>query len=447
MHLWVVYQPYLGFIYDKRRALKLFILSTKRQLALSLCVSYDVIMNQKISEPSARQGMCSYCGDAQVNHKLYFIENFFSSVVDSHMVAVTSYAPNFLKDFAGWIPVALFNILLSLKLASFSSDIDKASSFRSKIIWEEAKRRGINMEQIFLGKKPLDWYRAKINGKNIYFESIPIQSEFLDFKKDWDNKIVLKKELAKHGIPVPLHSKISLFKFNGLQKLFSKFKTPVIVKPQIGSRGRHTVTNISTFPHLKKSVAIARQIAPSLVVEEHLYGHVCRATVVGGKLAGFYRGSAPSVIGDGEKTINELIKEKDAQRSDRVEAIRIGPELYSTLERLGFSIDDVLPNKIELILSHRNGRLFGGTTKEMIDELHSSFIPILEKAAKVIGLSVVGFDCIIPDPTKDADSQRWGIIECNTLPFIDLHYYALEGKPRNIAGMIWDLWNLGSPTS
>jgi D-alanine-D-alanine ligase-like ATP-grasp enzyme len=76
----------------------------------------------------------------------------------------------------------------------------------------------------------------------------------------------------------------------------------------------------------------------------------------------------------------------------------------------------------------------------MIDELHPSFIPFLEKASKVTGLSIAGFDCIIPDPTKDESSQRWGIIECNTLPFIDMHYYALEGKPRNIAGMIWDLW-------
>ena len=57
-----------------------------------------------------------------------------------------------------------------------------------------------------------------------------------------------------------------------------------------------------------------------------------------------------------------------------------------------------------------------------------------------MGLPVVGFDVIIGDPTKSADSQRFGIIECNSLPFIDLHYYALEGKPRNIAGMIWDMW-------
>ena len=77
----------------------------------------------------------------------------------------------------------------------------------------------------------------------------------------------------------------------------------------------------------------------------------------------------------------------------------------------------------------------------MLDELHPSFIPILKRAADIVDLPVVGFDVIIPDPTKSADAQRWGIIECNTLPFIDLHYYALLGQPKNIAGEIWDLWN------
>ena len=99
-----------------------------------------------------------------------------------------------------------------------------------------------------------------------------------------------------------------------------------------------------------------------------------------------------------------------------------------------------MPVGVSLSLTHRIGRLFGGKTIEMIDDLHPSFIPILTKAAKIVGLSVVGFDCIIPDPSKEEVSQKWGIIECNSLPFIDLHYYALEGKPRNIAGMIWDLW-------
>ena len=394
----------------------------------------------QISEPKVQQGACSYCGDAQVNHRLYYIGNLISFTVDSHMAKLTKYAPRFLKDFASFIPIFLFNTLKIFKLAHFSNDIEKTNSFRSRIIWEEAIRRGILVEQVFIGKKPLDWYRAKVNDKTIYFESIPIQPEFLDFKKDWDDKIVLKKELAKHGIPVPKYNKIPMLRFKNLEHTFLKLKTPVIVKPQIGSRARHTITNINSLKHFKEGVAIARKISPHLVVEEHLDGYVCRATLVDGVLAGFYRGKSPSIVGDGQRSIRELIEEKDKNRNDRVEPVRIGDELYTYIARQGFNIDDILPLDVSLNLSHRIGRLFGGTTKEMIDELHPSFIPILEKAGEIVGLPVIGFDCIIADPTKDASEQRWGIIECNTLPFIDLHYYALLGKPRNIAGMIWDLW-------
>ncbi len=297
------------------------------------------------------------------------------------------------------------------------------------------------MKQVWIGKRPLDLYRAVIHGKVYYFESIPIQPEFLTFKKDWDNKLILKKELSKHGIPVPRHQGIPFIRTKSLDRIFSELTLPVIVKPQLGSRGRHTLTNITTLADFKEAVAIAGQIASNLVVEEHLHGSVCRATVVGGKLSGFYKGQAPTIIGDGVRTIGRLIEEKDGERNVRIMPVRLGEELYAHIARSGFGIDDVLPEDMTLVLTHRNGRLFGGTTKEMIDSLHPSFIPVFEKAAAIIELSVAGFDCIIPDPTQSADSQRWGIIECNTLPFIDLHYYALEGAPRNIAGMIWDLWD------
>ncbi len=388
----------------------------------------------------SRKVKCSYCGDAKLNHNLLYLENLITGSVESRMVNLNKYAPSFLKNFASLVPVILFRILAVFNIVHFSNDIDKAKSFRSKVIWEEAQKRGITMEQIILGKKPLDWYRAIIDNKYIYFESIPIQPEYLDFKKDWDNKIVLKEELSKYSIPIPLYKKISFPRFKNLNKVFSKFKTPVIIKPQIGSRARHTITSIATVKDFKEGIAISNQISPYLVVEEHLIGHVCRATLVGGVLAGFYKGELPFVIGDGKKTIFELIKEKDSKRIDRYH-IRVVDELHHHISRLGYTIDDILPGGLYLPLSHRTGQLFGGMTIEMIDELHPSFIPILEKASKVIGLSVVGFDCIIPDPTQDESTQQWGIIECNTLPFINMHYFALEGKPRNIAGMIWDLWN------
>lgn len=404
-----------------------------------------------MNEPSVKKSFCSYCGDAPINHPLSFLESFIFITLDNHGAKLIKYVPNFIKDFVDFFPGFLFETFSLFKLVKFSGDINRARTFRSKIIWEEAQKRGIIMEQVIFRDRPLDYYRTKLRGKTIYFESIPIKPEFLNTSQNWDDKVILKKELRKYNIPVPGCFELSPFVFlgskniNKVSKIFSKLEKPIIVKPRVGSRGRHTITNIHTLEQFREGINIAGQICSHLTVEEHLAGSVCRATFVGGVLAGFYKGQSATLLGDGKKTIKELIEEKDNKRPDRVEPIRISKELHDHISRSGFTVDDVLPEGVSLSLSHRVGRLFGGKTTEMLDDLHPSFIPILKEATKIVGLSVVGFDVIIPDPTKSANSQRWGIIECNSLPFIDLHYYALEGKPKNIAGMIWDLWSINAP--
>lgn len=405
------------------------------------CLFTFIMKISKINpEPHREKSSCPYCGDAPINHALFYFVSLISMTLDNHIIRVTRHAPDFLKNFVDWLLFYFFETMIFFKLAELSSDINRAKTFRSRVVWEEGERRGIEMRQLIMFHKPLDQYRARIKGKLFYFNSLPIPPKLLNMTKNWDDKFLLKQEFSKKNIPIPHYFAFPIFYPQNIEQIFSKFKTPIIVKPQIGSRGRHTVTNIHTLGQFQAGIDIAKKICSYLLAEEHLEGSVCRATIVAGKLMGFYQGSAPFVIGDGKKTVRQLILEKDEKRPDRVERILVNEELKDYILRSGFDIDDVLLSGICFPLTHRTGRLSGGTTKEMLDELHPSFLPILEQAAEIVNLPIIGFDCVIPDPTKDAHMQRWGIIECNTLPFIDLHYYALEGKPKNIAGRIWDLW-------
>ncbi len=151
----------------------------------------------KINEPQKKKSSCSYCGDAPVNHSFYFFDSILSITLDNYIRKIARHisAPKTVSRFVDTIPTILFETFEFFHLVRFSVDIEKARTFRSRIIWEEAKRRGIRMEQVILFGQPLDHYRAFMGDKKIYFDSIPIKPEFLNMKKSWDDKVVLKEEL------------------------------------------------------------------------------------------------------------------------------------------------------------------------------------------------------------------------------------------------------------
>lgn len=397
-------------------------------------------------EPVKIKTDCQYCANAPTNHTMSYFGSILSINIDPIFGSVTKWAPRFLKNFVDWLPSIFFPILHILHFAKFSSDIEKANTFRSRVVWEEANRRGLDMEQIVIFGRPVEYYRARLkNGKRIYFESLPIPTRFLDMVDMWDNKSFLKKVFRKNSIPVPRSVELTLFRSpayhkDKLQKIFDEFTKPIIVKPRVGSRGRHTTTNIHSYEDFVKAIEVAQIMTPYIIVEEHVVGDVCRATIVDGKLCGFYRAGVPTIVGNGRSTIQELIEEKNKTKNERIGEVEINTEIIDHIARSGFTLKSIPKEGEKIPLTYRTGRLFGGLTHEMLDELHPSFVPILEKVGSIVGLGVAGFDCIVPEPTEEADSQRWGIIECNTLPFIDLHYYALEGKSKNIAGAVWDLW-------
>ena len=390
---------------------------------------------------------CSACGNSVVNHRFVFTSNFIDEIIGRFGDAFSSFLPKLpTKKFQGaadFLEKRSFDLFRLVGALRHSTDIEKARSGRSKLIWEEAQRRGIEMEQsVFLGKY-LEHYRIKINGKAFYFQSLPVPPWLPQGGYDWiDDKFILAERLNTAGIPTPATRKIS--SMSDACSSFEELSKPLIIKPKSGSRGRHTTTNIKNAEELERAFSIARQITPAMVLQEHLFGSVYRATVVDNVLVGFFRGDPPQVAGDGIKNIRELIVEKNSKRNERLNEILIDEDLVSFIERQRYALDSVLPLGTIIDLSAKTGRFRGGHTKEMLPEVHPKMYSIFKKAGELVSAPILGFDLIIPDPTQDPDTQRWGVIECNSLPFIDLHYFALEGTPINVAKHVWDLWKVKS---
>lgn len=385
---------------------------------------------------------CSACGTSVVNHSLIFTINLLEETVGKVSDKVLAFTSNpRWEKLADFVEKCLYGYFSFFGLVRYNTDPEKAVTGRSKLIWEEAIRRGIKMEQVVIGVKPIEYYRAKPphQKKWLYFQSIPLPPHLDHSGHRWiDDKFVLFDTLNAHNIPAPKTRKI--FTLKDARKAFSELRKPVIIKPNFGSRGRHTTTNIQTEDDLIKAFRLAREITISMVMQEHLSGSVYRATVINNKLVAFFRADPPLVVGDGSQTIKGLIEEKNSQRPERLSDIWINDDLVHFIKRQNFTLESVPAEGTIVNLSAKTGRMYGGYTKEMLPEVHPKMHEIFQKAGALMHAPVVGFDMIITDPTLDPDNQRWGIIECNSLPYIDLHYFALEGTPVNLAKNVWDLW-------
>lgn len=397
-----------------------------------------------LHEYKEKPGACAQCGNSPVNHPMTYAFNLLNVPFNelsyrhsaSRILAVFERAARALMETFEAINLRALHLLRGV---TYGTDISKARTYRSQVIWEEAKRRGIAMEQVYVFGIPTDIYRAHLRGAWQYFKSIPVPPEVSQAAYLWiDDKFLLKRELTAVGIPVP--DSRSVTSPSDAREALTLIGAPVVVKPRAGSRGRHTTTFVTTVADLDAAFASAQQLCRHVSVEKCLLGPVCRATVIQGRLAGFFAAYPPLVIGDGVSTIGARIAAWNNTLPDRVQPITLTPEHHAFMRRRGVDENTVLEKGTTMTLSHRTGRLFGGTTRELLDTVHPKLRAYVENAAQELDVPVVGFDLIIPDPETDPDAQQWGIIEANSLPFIDLHYLPLYGAPSNPAAQVWDMW-------
>lgn len=384
---------------------------------------------------------CKDCGNNPTNHTLSFIQNtgviffqpFFGVLLDTPIIQ---------KSFL-WIARILFRMYFPLfslfGVLSWNTDSNRVRSLRSKVIWDEATARNIPIRQLVSFGKPLELYEAVIDNKKYLYESIPRPPKLQSFSDSWmDDKYILKQKLKRVGIPTPNGSSV----WNTPQALnvFSTLSKPVITKPRLGSRGRHTTTYINDEMELVNAFKTAQKLGMHVIIEEHLVGSVYRATSVGGKIVGILEGRPPRITGDGASTIAQLIQQKNKSRETQIAEVTIDSHVVHFLEKQGYRTTTILEKGLTIDLSEKIGVSYGGTSCELLEKAHPKLITYLEKAATVVKSPIIGFDFITTDPTADPETVPWGIIECNSLPFINLHHFPVEGVPKNIAAKIWDLW-------
>src|SRR3989344_269101 len=394
-----------------------------------------------------KQPYCPDCGPAQTNHlvaRINAASNLFISLpLEKATIGVSKKLPPWLFQFVfETIPAFLLRTSSKLHIGRMEKKPQKGDSDRARCLWEEAIRRGIVMEEFCIAGNTPGIFIASWNGESICFQDVPRPREPGSQSLAWmDNKKIMREHFATAGIPIATGGVARTGK--DAQRLFGPLRKPLITKPHEGSRSRHTTIHIETLGAFKIGFEKAKKLSAWVIVEEELRGMVYRGSVIGGKTVAVICREPPHAIGDGRTTIRDLVA-KENSRPERqgpiFHTIELGKEAEEELKRQGLSLQSI-PEKGRFVsLNQKVGRGVGASMSDVTDDIHPDNRKLLEDAAAELNDPVVGIDFIIGDiKVSWKEQDRSGIIECNSLPFIDLHHYPLSGKPRNVAGAVWDI--------
>jgi cyanophycin synthetase len=390
---------------------------------------------------------CPDCGNAPINHKVAWFSSVFERII---LIPITkplawlwhiiepAVAPFLFKYFLPFF----MKVCVVLHIARFIDASDNQSMSRSKVLWEEANRRGIRMREFVLFNLRKESFVVQWHGKTRTFQGLPRPNVVESKGIAWmDDKEIVRERFEAAGIPVSRGGVATTL--HHAKEIFKTLRPPVVVKPERGSRSRHTTTHITNDAELSPAFTSSSVLSLWVVIEEEDVGFVYRGTVIGGKLFGVLRREPPLVYGDGIHTIQELIaiENKNPRRDNKIfHKIEIEEHAEKELVRQHKTLLDI-PKVHELItFSQKASRGIGGGITDVTDIVHEDIKNMLEHAAKVLHDPLVGIDFIVPDITISWKNQeRAGIIECNAMPFIDLHHFTLTGEVRNAASRLWDI--------
>lgn len=263
--------------------------------------------------------------------------------------------------------------------------------------------------------------------------------------------------LAERGIPVTEHRSFTLATLPDAAAFVAGSPGPCVVKPARDTSAGHGVTtNVSDARSLRAAAAAAAAAgaraargsrhgsAPGrlrakfaelrtvpLLVERQVTGEDYRLLYLDGVLVDAVHRMSPTVVGDGERSVAEIIAEINAHRlahaDDRGESVvALDTDLTRTL-----SLQSLTPSSVPE--AGRVVRLKTAVNDNALDDnrparhlLHPETIELGARAAGAIGGRLVGVDVVTAEPGLPLAVSGGCVLEVNTTPGFAFHYH---GKP------------------
>jgi cyanophycin synthetase len=250
------------------------------------------------------------------------------------------------------------------------------------------------------------------------------------------DKELTKKMLRMVGVPVPEGRPAT--SDEDAWAAAQEVGLPVVVKPQEGNHGRGVYTNLSDREQVLAAFHLANGEGDGVMVERFAPGAEHRLLVVNGQVVAATRGDPAKIVGDGQKTVADLIEEQvnsDPRRGDAddcpLDKIRLDSITRLILEEQGYNPESIpAAGKTVVIRRHGNHAI------DVTDQVHPEVAARAVAAARVVGLDIAGIDMVIEDVGKPLEVQGGAVIEVNARPGLQMHVAPSMGTPRPVGEAI-----------
>ncbi|MCV0351393.1 MAG: N-acetylglutaminylglutamine synthetase [Nitratireductor sp.] len=285
----------------------------------------------------------------------------------------------------------------------------------ARLIVDEAHRRGVAVD---VTDAEGGFFRLSFGGRSIQCRESLSELTSAVAMSICDDKAVTRRVVERAGLTVP--EQMEAGDDDTALGAFIEKHGRVVVKPARGEQGKGVAVGLETLDETKNAIRAAREISDRVLVEACFEGEDLRLVVIDYRLVAAAVRRAPRVVGDGQRTIEELIEHQSRRRAAATggeSRIPVDDETRRCIAGLGYALSSILPKGEEVEVRKTANLHTGGSIHDVTENVHPDLVEAACAAARAIDIPVVGIDLMIKSP----DQPDYVFIEANERPGLANH--------------------------
>ena len=260
----------------------------------------------------------------------------------------------------------------------------------------------------------------------------------------------LMHTLLRHGIPVPVQDLEFLNKnrFSRIARAAQRIGFPVVLKgPNSGafhdiSLGSTALGPIYDIEQLSRAFECGFGSTHAAWMESYVPGQTYRFLIIDSEVVSIVSRYAPSVVGDGQRSVRELVAEQTrvaaSFREQQAWRGMFGNRSNVTcyLQLVGLSWDFVPAADITVRLGIDGSLYNGGWCEEVLECVPHVYRDLALRVARCCALNLAGIDIVIKDMDSDAGYPNCAVIGVKPEPDLLMHARPRIGQQRDPADMM-----------